>query len=165
MPSFNQCALLAIIILAGLVVTRPVLAEVNGKKLGELLGIGKSVPLPPEYVGGCILATMGASTEYWHVAKSKNCSNKIESGFRNEKKYERFIQEGNGFKIFTVCTSMGTAVHCENKPQNTPFDYAPVNYVGGCIRPVKRVSGYSAVFCIDGLPKKQTDMLLRSLQK
>jgi hypothetical protein len=163
MRYISRSALTLIII--SLAYAFPVLAEVDGDKLGELLGIGKVVPLPSEYLGGCILTTMGASTEYWHVAKSKVCSNRIESGFKNEKKYERFIQQGNGFKIFTVCTSMGTQVNCEGKPKNTPFDYAPVRYLGRCIRPVQRVSGYSGVFCVNGLPRKQADILLRSLLK
>jgi hypothetical protein len=165
MPSFTRVAFPTIVVITGLVATLPALAIVDGKKLGELLMIGKSVALPSGYVGGCVLSTMGASTEYWHIAKAKVCANKMESGFRNEKKYERFIEQGNGFKIFTVCTSMGTQVHCEGKPKNTPFDYAPVRYLGRCIRPVQRVSGYSGVFCVNGLPRKQADMLLRSLIK
>jgi hypothetical protein len=165
MPSFTRVAFPITVVITGLVATLPALAIVNGKKLGELLKLGKPISLPSEYVGGCVLSTMGASTEYWHIAKAKVCANRIESGFRNEKKYERFIEQGNGFAIFTVCTSTGTAVHCEGKPEYIPFDYAPVRYVGRCIRPVKRSSGYSGVFCVKGLPNKQADAVLRSLIK
>jgi hypothetical protein len=166
MTALTRYLVIAIAVFLELILlTSPVLASVDGKTLGELLGISKAVPLSTEYVGGCILKTHGASTEYWRIAKSKVCSNKIENGFRSEKKYENFIQQGNGFMIFTVCTSAGFSNDCKGKPQKIPFDFAPVKYLGRCIMPVRRVTGYSDVFCVKGLPNKQSDVLLRSLIK
>lgn len=140
--------------------TSPALADVDGKRLGELLKIDTPVPLASEYFKGCIFMSQGASTEYWYVISSKICTNSIGSAFGKEEKYDKLVRSGNGFEIFTVCTSMGTSVHCKDKPKHVPFDY-----VGRCIMPVKRNDGYSGVFCIKGLPNRQADVLLRLLIK
>jgi hypothetical protein len=141
-------------------VSTPALALVDGKKLGELLGTDKTLPLAREYIKGCIFKSQGASTEYWYVIKSKICTNAVGSAFGKEEKYDKVVKAGYGFKIFTVCTSTGTSVHCERKPKQIPFDY-----VGRCIMPVKTNDGYSGVYCIQGLPNQQADVLLRSLIK
>jgi hypothetical protein len=138
--------------------TSPALALVDGKKLGELLRIGKSVPIAREYIRGCIFKGQGASVEYWYVISSKVCTNAVGSAFGKEEKYDKFVKAGYGFEIFTACTSTGTSVHCVGKPQKVPFDY-----VGRCIMPVKRNDGYSGVYCIKGLPNQQADVLLKSL--
>ena len=136
----------------------PALALVDGKKLGKLLKIDKSISLAHEYVKGCIFTGHGASVEYWYVISSRICTNAIGSAFGKEEKYEKFIKAGYGFEIFTVCTSTGTAVACVGKPQKVPFDY-----VGRCIMPVKRNDGFSGVYCIKGMPNKNADILLKSL--
>jgi hypothetical protein len=148
------------IILFSFAITLPAFALVDGKKLSELLRVQSPVILPPEYVKGCIFTSLGASTECWYVIKSELCTNAVGSAFGKEEKYDKFVQNGYGFEILTACTSTGTSVNCKDKPQNIPFDY-----VGRCIMFVKRLDGYSSVFCIKGLPNKQADILLRSMMK
>jgi hypothetical protein len=149
-----------IIILLSFIITLPAFALVDGKKLSELLRIKNPVVLAPEYIRGCIFISQGALTEYWYIIKSNICTNAVGSAFGKEEKYDKFVQNGYGFEILTACTSTGTSINCKDKPQNVPFDY-----VGRCIMFVKRVDGYSSVFCIKGLPNKKADILLRSLMK
>lgn len=131
---------------------------VDGKKLGELLKVDTDIPISSEYVGGCIFKGSGASIEYWHVLNNKVCTNEIGNALGNEGKLNKLSLGGNGFSIATACASIGTSTHCKGKPQNVPFDH-----VGRCIMPVKRTTGYSSVFCIQGLPNNEADILLRSL--
>ena len=139
-------------------VSVPSLALIDGKKLSKALGVKKSVLLSLKYADSCILKGNGASVEYWYILNSKVCPQATDSAFGQEEKYEKFIKAGYGFSIFTVCTSTGTSVYCRNKPDLTPFDY-----VGRCIMPVKRVSGYRSVFCVKGMQNTEADILLKSL--
>jgi hypothetical protein len=138
-------------------IASPSSALVDGKKLGEVLKIDKAVAIPSEYVGGCIFTGLGASIEYWHVISNKVCTNEIGDAWGKTAKLDKLLIGGNGFSIVTACASRGTSIHCKDKPKYVPFDH-----VGRCIMPVKRTNGYSGVFCIQGLPNKEADFLLRS---
>lgn len=135
-------------------------ALVDGEKLGEVLKIDKTIPITSEYVGGCIFTGLGASIEYWYVISNKVCTNEIGNALGKSAKLDKLLIGGNGFSIATACASSGTSIHCKNKPKFVPFDH-----VGRCIMPVKRTNGYSGVFCIQGLPNKEADFLLRSMVK
>jgi hypothetical protein len=156
--------LLNIILISHIVVLPVSATEVDASKLGKFLKVSVSVPLEPEYIRGCIYKGLGASVEYWYVLKSKVCSETVGNAWGLEGKLDRLVAQGNGFTIRTVCTSMGTMANCEGKPKNKPFDFTPVNiYLGRCIRSVQRTNGYSGVFCVKGLPRKQADNLLKTL--
>lgn len=141
-------------------IASPSSALVDGEKLGEVLKIDKTIPIASEYIGGCIFKGLGASIEYWHVISNKVCTNEIGDTWGKAAKLNKFLIGGNGFSIATACASSGTSIHCKDKPKYVPFDH-----VGRCIMPVKRTNGYSGVFCIQGLPNKEADFLLRSMVK
>jgi hypothetical protein len=158
--------LLSIILISHIIILPVAATEVDAQKLGKLLKVSVSVPLEPEYIRGCIYKGLGASVEYWYVLKSKVCSETVGNAWGLEEKLDRVVAQGDGFTIRTVCTSMGTMANCESKPKNKPFDFTPAKiYLGRCIRSAQRTDGYSGVFCVKGLPQKQTDNLLKTLIK
>ena len=141
-------------------------ATVDGKGLSRLLEVSETVPLTAEYRNGCIFSGRGASVEYWYVLKAKTCQNTIGNVGGREQRLDRLIEQGKGFSIRTVCTSTGTQLNCEGKPIGEPFDFQPAKvYLGRCIRYVKRLNGYSGVYCIKGLQKEEADSFLNTLMK